>query len=274
MVEDDWMCCRPIIFSWQVIMSMVIAPHTSWTILLTTIVDPTSWGRACYSTGKGWDDWLLLRVLVISMNPGAGTHGGALVLSSGVSTLGLNVASLANLGSGICLHVLGLPSGVFTHWVKIFGTPVFWLKPAGVFAVEGMVSFKHPMPLVGPMVLVLVPWFLPLLCFQRGKDSWVSLDWEGVICTQFEGSTGLNTWASVKVVNDSIHPLNSLMHSASWHISSSRVGLARSAQYWRALAYAKSSEVGSTDSPVSQSLDPLSGGRHHSPDKVEVGGAM
>ena len=29
-------------------MSMVIIPHMSWTILLVTTVDPTTWGWACF----------------------------------------------------------------------------------------------------------------------------------------------------------------------------------------------------------------------------------
>ena len=235
-------------------MSMVVIPHKSWTILLMTTVDATSWGRACSSTGKGWDDWLLLRVPAISVNPGRGIHGEALVLFSGVSTLGPEVASLANLGGGICLCVVGLPGGVFTHWVKIFGTPVFWLEPAGVFVVEGTMSFRHPIPLVGPMLFILVLQFLPSLCSQGGKDSKVSLDLDGVILTQFED---LNTWVSVKVVNGSIHPLNSLMHSASWH---NVEGL------WHK---PKAFEDGSTDCPVKQTLDPSSGGRYHGPNKVE-----
>ena len=67
----------------------------------------------------------------------------------------------------------------------------------------------------------------------------VPVDLEGVTCTQFEGSTRSNTLASVKVVNSSIHSLNSLMHSASWHGSPDCVGLASLAQCCRALAYAK-----------------------------------
>ena len=151
-------------------MSIVIVPHVYWTILINTMVDPTSQGGACSTAHRGWDDWLLLRVLAISVNPGRGVCGGALVLSHGVPTLGLDKAIPANLGSSICLGIPGLPSVVFTHWVNIFGTPVFWLEPAGVFPVEGMVSFECPMPLVGPMLLVLVPQFLLLLHFQGGKD--------------------------------------------------------------------------------------------------------
>ena len=238
-VEEGCVGSRPIIFNWHVIMSVVIVPHTSWTILLTTMVDPTRWVRACSSAGRGWDVWLLFRVLVISANPGRGVCGGALVFSSGVSTLGLNMVIPANPGGCFCLCIPGLPSGVFTHWVKIFGAPVFWLEPPGVFAVEGMVSFECPMPMAGPMPLILIPWFLPLLHSWGGKGPMASLDMEGVMHTRFEGSTGLNTWALVKVVNGSIHPLNSWMSSVSWHDLPGRVGLARSAHCWRALAYAK-----------------------------------
>ena len=181
------------------------------------MVDPTSQGRACSSTGKGWDYWLLLRVLAISMNPGGGVCGRAQVLSSGVSTSGLDIASPANLDSGLHLCILGLLGGVFTCWVKMFGAPEFWLEPAGVFAVEGIMSFECPMPMVGPLFLVLVPQFLHLLCFPGGKDSMVSLDLDWVIYIQLEGSTGLNTWAFIKMVNGSIQLLNSLMHSLCYH---------------------------------------------------------
>ena len=90
-------------------MLMVVIPHMSWTILLTTTVDPTSRGRACSSAGRGWDVWLLLRVLAISANSGRSVHGGGPVLSSGVPTLGLDMAFPANLGGGFCLCIPGLP---------------------------------------------------------------------------------------------------------------------------------------------------------------------
>ena len=96
-------------------MLMVVIPYMSWTILLTITVDAISQGRACSSASRGWDDWFLLRVLAISVNPDQGVHSGDLVLSSGVSTLGLNMAIPANLGGGICLGVPGLPGDVFTH---------------------------------------------------------------------------------------------------------------------------------------------------------------
>ena len=142
---------------------MVIVPHTSWAILFTTTVDPTSHSRACSSMDGGWDIWLLLRVLAISANPGRGVHSGVLGLSSGVSALGLDMAFPANLGGDFHPCIPGLPGGVFTYWLKIFGTPVFRLEPAWVFAVEGTLSFKHPIPLVGATPLLLVPQFLPLL---------------------------------------------------------------------------------------------------------------
>ena len=202
-------------------MSMVIIPHISWTILLTAMVDPTSQGRACSSTGRGWDVWLLLRLLAISANPSGGVHCRAQVLSCGVSTLGFDMAIPANLDGGFHLCIPGLPGGIFSHWVKIFSASVFWLERSGVFAVEGMVSFECPMPLVGPMPLILV------LQFLRGQ--WLSGFHRlgGVIHTQFEGSTSLKTWVSVKVVNGSIHSLNSLMHSASWHDLPNGMGLAK-----------------------------------------------
>ena len=158
-------------------MSIVIVPHTSWTTWLITMVDPTNWGRACSSAGRGWDVWLLLRVLAISANSGGGVHSRAPVFSSAASILGLNVVIPTNPGSGFCLCITGLPGGVFTCWVKIFDTPVFWLKLPVVFTEEGMVSFECPMPMVGPMPLILVPQFL--LHSQRGKDSLIPLGLQG-----------------------------------------------------------------------------------------------
>ena len=46
-----------------------------------------------------------------------------------------NLAILAKLGGGIHLCEMGLPSAVFTHWVKIFGAPVLWPETVRVFAV-------------------------------------------------------------------------------------------------------------------------------------------
>ena len=135
---------------------------------------------------------------MISANPGGGVHSGALVLSSGTSTLGLDVAIPANPCGDFCLCVPGLPGSVFTLWVEIFGAPVFWLEPAWVFAVEEIVSFRCPMPMVGPMPFIPAPQFLPLLHSHGGEGLRVSMDFEGVTCTQFKGFIGLNTWLSVK----------------------------------------------------------------------------
>ena len=92
MLEEGWVGSRPITFNWQVIMSMVVIPHTSWIILVTTTVDPTTWGRACSPAGRGWGNWPLCKVLAISTNPGGGVCSWALALSSGVSTSGLYMA--------------------------------------------------------------------------------------------------------------------------------------------------------------------------------------
>ena len=144
---------------------MVVVPNMSWTILLMTIVDPTNQGMACSSVSKGWDRWLLLRVLAISAKPGGGVHGRVLIFSSGISAFGIDVVSLANPNGSFHLHILGLLSSFFTHWVKIFGAPAFWVEPAGVFTVEGTMNFEHPIPMVGFTLLVLTPWSSQLLCF-------------------------------------------------------------------------------------------------------------
>ena len=142
-------------------MSMVIIPHPSWHILLITTVDPTTWGWAC--------SW------------------GTSMVMQGEPSPHKDLVIFAKLGSGIHICVTGLPGGVFTHWVKIFGTPVLLLETV---AIEEMVSFECPMPLVGPTPLVLVLWFLLLLHSQGGDSSVVSVDVEGVIHIQFEDSTG------------------------------------------------------------------------------------
>ena len=218
-------------------MSMAFISHTSWTILLITTVDPTTWGRAC--------SW------------------GAFMVMQGESSLHKDLAISANLGGSISLCVVGLPGSVFTHWVKIFSAPVLSLETC---TIEGMVSFEGPMPLVGSMPLVLVMQFLPLQHSQGGEGSMVSTDLEGVTHTQFKGSTGSNTWALVKAINGSIHSLNSLTHSNSWHGSSSRVVWLDWPNVVGLWCMPKCFGVVSNDSPVSQTSDPSSGGRHHGPD--------
>ena len=112
-VEECWMGSRPIIFTWQVIISMDIVPQASWIILLTTRVGPTIRAGACSSLCLSgvWGSWPLHRMLAISPNPGRGIGGWVLALSGGV---GLNVAIEPSLG----------------------------VVAAG---------FWHPMPLVGPV---------------------------------------------------------------------------------------------------------------------------
>ena len=108
---------------------------------------------------------VIVAMAIPSKRPGGVISSGErLIVMCGESSPCKDWAILAKLGSGICLCVMGLPGGVLTHWVKIFGAPVFWLETVRVFTVEGMVSFEHPMPLVGPMPLDLVLQSLLLLC--------------------------------------------------------------------------------------------------------------
>ena len=44
---------------------------------------------------------------------------------------GGGLAMTTNLGSGIHFHMAGLHGGIFTHWVKIFGTSV--LRPGAIW---------------------------------------------------------------------------------------------------------------------------------------------
>ena len=53
----------------------------------------------------------------------------------GASSPHKDLAILAHLGSYICFHPAGLPRGVFTCFVKIFGALVCWPGIVGVEAV-------------------------------------------------------------------------------------------------------------------------------------------
>ena len=107
---------------------------------------------------------------------GVVSSGGRLIVMHRESSPHKDLAILAKPGSGIHLHVMELPGGVFTHWVKIFSTPVPWLETVRVFAAKGTVSFECPMPLVDPLPLVLTLQFLLLLCSQGSKGLMVSMD--------------------------------------------------------------------------------------------------
>ena len=145
MVNEGWGNPRSITFSWHVIMLMVIVPHMSWIILITNMVDPATQGWTCF--------W------------------GASMVMQGESSPCKDLVISAKLCGGIPFCATGLPGSVFTHCVKMLGTPIPWLEAASVFTVEAMMSFDWPMPLVGPMPLALVLQFLPLL------HSWGELAW-------------------------------------------------------------------------------------------------
>ena len=94
---------------------------------------------------------------------GVVSSGGRSIVMHGELSPHRDLAISAKLGDGICLCVMGLPSGVFIHWVKIFSAPVTWPETVGVLTVEGTVSLEYPLPLVGPTPLVLALQFLLLL---------------------------------------------------------------------------------------------------------------
>ena len=55
-----------------------------------------------------------------------------------------DLAIFAKLGDGIHFCVMGLPSGVFAHWLEIVKVPVLWLETVKVFTIGVTVSFEHP----------------------------------------------------------------------------------------------------------------------------------
>ena len=132
---------------------------------------------------------------------GVDSSGGRSIVICGESSPYKDLTILAKLGGGIHHCVMGLPGSVFTHWVKIFSAPVLSLETV---AVERMMSFECPMPLVGPMPLVLALWFLLLLCSQGGESLMVSVDLEEVTHTQFKhlGISKSGKW---------LHPLHQLL---------------------------------------------------------------
>ena len=88
MVEECWVGSRPIMFNWQVIISMGMVPQASWIILLTTRVGPTIGVGACSSLCLSgvWGSWPVCRMSVISPNP-----GGMLVVESSCIHVGLDL---------------------------------------------------------------------------------------------------------------------------------------------------------------------------------------
>ena len=66
---------------------------------------------------------------------GVVSSGGRLLGMHGVSLPHKDLTILAKPAGVICFHATGLSGGVFTHWVKTFGAPVFWLEAVGVFTV-------------------------------------------------------------------------------------------------------------------------------------------
>ena len=63
--------------------------------------------------------------------------GGRLIVMWGVSSPHKDFAISLNLGSHICFHAAGLPRGISTCCLKIFGTLVLWL---GAVCIEVVVT--------------------------------------------------------------------------------------------------------------------------------------
>ena len=86
-----------------------------------------------------------------------------------------DLAISTKLGSGMSFCEMGLPSGVFAHWLEIVDVPVLWLETVKVLTIGVMVvSFEHPiLPVTGkePQVLALLHLLWLLSCMVSGSTS-------------------------------------------------------------------------------------------------------
>ena len=113
---------------------------------------------------------------------------------------------------------MGLSSGVFACWLEMVKVPGICLETVEVFAIVGMVSFKHPIPLVmekEPQVWGLLHLVQLCSCMVSGSASLES--WDEVTFTQWDDSFLARTSLSVNDVSSSIDSLNSFMHAATWY---------------------------------------------------------
>ena len=80
--------------------------------------------------------------------PGDADPWGRLTVICGGTSPLKDLAISKKPGSGIHFCVMGLPGGVFTHWVKIFGASDSWHRAVSLLAIVGLMSFECPMPFV------------------------------------------------------------------------------------------------------------------------------
>ena len=153
-----------------------------------------------------------------------------------------DLAISKNLCGHVCFHTAGLPRGVFTHCVKIFGVLVCWPGIVGVEAVTVAGTarcLEHPRK--GMVEMEPQGWALQHLLLHSLMDSGASSSatpehWEGVTITKGDGRSLERTFSSGNVVNGPMHLLNSLIHSANRHGLPGCRGLATLAQCCRAFA--------------------------------------
>ena len=69
---------------------------------------------------------------------------GRVMVTHGESSPLKDLAISAKPGGSVCICAMGLPSGVFTHWLEIVQVSVIWLNTVQGFAPGVMVSFEHP----------------------------------------------------------------------------------------------------------------------------------
>ena len=128
-----------------------------------------------------------------------------------------------NLGCHICFHAAGLPGGVFTHCLKIFGTLVLWLGAVHIKVViaEGMTrGLEHPRKVgVRKESQEWALWHLLLLSLLDSRDSSSAIvgHQEGVTMTQGDEWSFKRTCSSLNMVNSLMHLLSSLTHSGMDH---------------------------------------------------------
>ena len=95
-----------------------------------------------------------------------------------------------NPGGGFCLCIPGLPGVVFTHWVKIFGTPVFLAGTSRGVCCRGDSKFQMSYASGGSHTSHPCPTVPTATAFPRGGRLEGLYGFGGVIHTQFEGSNG------------------------------------------------------------------------------------
>ena len=181
---------------------------------------------------------------VPAKRPGVGAKSwGRLVVMQGESSPHKDMAIL-NLGWCIGFGAAGLPMGIFTHCMKIFGMLDCLPGIVGVGTVVAGMTRCLELPRGGGVTKEPRGWALWYLLLLSLPDSWTSSStmagpWGGVIMTQGDGGSSERTSSSINVIKGLMHLLGSLTQSTNWHGSPGCRGLATLAKCYRAFAYAR-----------------------------------